>query len=113
MSKMIFYVISIIVNIIYFVVLRIELYTDRYHLPDGIMGEHHRSPIDSLYTAGNPALVYLQFLFMAFSIVSAILLLIGVRNRIVGIAHIAATIASTVIFVIIMIVSGFFIHPHY
>ena len=110
---MLLYIISIIANIVYFVILRMDLYTDRYHLPDGGMGEHRRSPIDSMYTADAPVLVYLQIILMAVSVITSVILMAGVKNRVVSIVCIAANIASTVVFIIIMVVSGLFIHPHY
>ncbi len=108
-----FYIISMIVNGVYLFVLNKDLYVDRYHLPDGEMGEHHRSPIDSLYTANNPALLHLQLFLMLISAVSSILLLIGVKNSIVRVIQIVSTIASTVVFVIILIYTGNSVHPKY
>ncbi len=102
-----------IANGVYLFILKMDLYVDRYHLPDGEMGEHHRSPIESLYTADNPALVNLQIFLMLLSVVTALLLLIGIKNNIVRVIHIISTIASTAVFVIILIYTGNFVHPRY
>ena len=112
MQKLI-YIISIIVNAVYYYVLNLELYVDRYHLPDGEMGEHSRSPVESLYTADNPALWYLQLLFMLISAATGLLLLFGVNNRIVKIVQIVGTIASTLLFVIILFYTKTSVHPRY
>ena len=90
-----------------------DLYTDRYHLPDGEMGEHHRSPIDSLYTANNPELLHLQLFLMLISVVTSLLLLIGVKNKVVRIIQIISTIASTAVFVIILIYTEKSVKPKY
>ena len=54
MVRTLIYIISIIANAVYFSILKKDLYTDRYHLPDGETGVHTRSPIESLYTAELP-----------------------------------------------------------
>ncbi len=71
-------IIPIIVNIVYFIVLRTDLYTDRAAMADGSMREWHRSPVDSLYTADKPALLYLQLIFAAVSVITSALVLFGV-----------------------------------
>ena len=76
-------ILSIIVNVIYFIVLRTELYTDRAMLPDGNMREWQHSPIDRLYAADKPGLLYLQLLFAVVSVITGVLILFGVRNDIV------------------------------
>ena len=113
MLKMLLYIISIIANAVYFVILRMDLYTDTYHLPDWEMGVHHRSPIDSLYTADNPALLYLQLALMLASAVTSLLMLLGVKSHAVKVIQIASTIGSTAMFIIILIYAGYFVHPHY
>ncbi|MBR6470105.1 MAG: hypothetical protein IKS84_06975 [Lachnospiraceae bacterium] len=113
MLKILLYIISVIANAVYFVILRMDLYTDTYHLPDGEMGEHHRSPIDSLYTADNPALLYLQLALMLASVATSLLMIFGVRNNVVKVIQIASTIGSTAMFVIILIYTGNFVHPRY
>ena len=106
MKKIILYVISIIVNPIYFFILQMELYTDYGRLPDGEMLVNRRSPIESLYHADMSGLFTLELFFMAVSVVSSILMLFGVKNRIAKIVQIVSTVASTVNFIIILAVSG-------
>ncbi len=106
MLKVILYIISVIVNFVYFFVMRIDLYTDRFHLPDGEMGEHTRSPIDSLYSADKGFLFYIELLFMAISVITSIVMLFGVKNNIVRIVQIVSTVASTLLFIIIMVYAG-------
>lgn len=113
MLKILLYIISVILNTVYFVILRMDLYVDTYNLPDGEMGEHHRSPIDSLYTADNPALLYLQLALMLASVATSLLMLFGVKNNVVKVIQIASTIGSTAMFVIILIYTGYFVHPRY
>ena len=106
MVRIILYIISVLVNAAYFIVLRMDLYTDRYHLPDGKMGVHHRSPISSLNHADMNWLSGLEVLLMAVSVVTSVLLLFGLKNSIVRIIQIVSTIASTIVFIIIMVIAG-------
>ncbi len=106
MIRKILYAVSIIVNPIYVLILRTELYTDTYHLPEGETGVNHRSPIESLYHADQGGLFTLELVFMAVSIMTSILLLCGVKDRVIQIVQIVSTIASTVLFFIILIVAG-------
>ena len=106
MGKVILSIVSIIVNIVYFVILRTDIYLDRYHLPNGETGEHKRSPMNSLYHADMNWIFYLELLFMAVSIITSILLLFGVKNSIIKITQIVSTVASTVMFIVIMVISG-------
>ncbi|MCR5735006.1 MAG: hypothetical protein K6G22_10405 [Lachnospiraceae bacterium] len=113
MIKILLYIISVMTNAVFFVILRTDLYTDRYHLPDGEMGVHTRSPIERIYTADNPVLLYLQILSMIISTAAALLLIFGVKGRIVKTVWITGMIASAVIFVIILVYTKTSVHPHY
>ena len=97
---------SIIANIIYCAVLNIEIYTDRAMLPDGIMREWKRSPVERLYISDMPWLWYLQLALAAVSVVTSILMLLGVKGDLVRKIRLISFIASTVMFVIIMIVTS-------
>ncbi|MBO4819524.1 MAG: hypothetical protein J5528_05225 [Firmicutes bacterium] len=105
-------IISIIANIAYTAVLNIAFYTDRAMMPDGHYREWHRSPVSRLSAADESWLYHLQIILVAISIVSSVLVLIGVKNRTVRIVQTVSLIASTVMFVIIMIVTNN-IHVHY
>ena len=111
-AHMVLSIISIIVNVVFFVVLKLNLYTDRAVLGDGTTREWQRSPLDRLYVADKQPLFYLQVFLAAVSIITSILVLVGVKNSIVKIVQIVSTIASVILFVIIMIVAGN-IHPKY
>ena len=104
--RVILYVISILVNPIYFFILRMELYTDYGVLPDGKRIVNRRSPIESLYHADMSWLFSLELLLMAASVITGVLMLFGVKNKIVKVAQIVSTVASTVMFIIIMMVAG-------
>ena len=99
-------IISIIADAAFFFVMRIDLYTDRYHLPDGKMGEHRRSMVSSLFHADMNWLYYVEILFMAVSIVTSILLMLGLKNSIVKIIQIVSTVASAVLFIVIWCVAS-------
>ena len=103
----------VIVNAVFYIILNIDLYTDTFHLPDGKVGSHQRSPISSLYTADKPWLLYLQVLMMIVSAVTALLLIFGVKNKTVKIAQIVATAGSILMFIIIMVYTSKAVHPHY
>ena len=104
--------ISIIVSIVYYAVLNVDLYTDRARMPNGEVSVRQQSPIDRLYAADLSALLYLQLVFAAVSVITGILTLFGVRTRVVRPVQQISTIASTVMFVVILIITGS-THPNY
>lgn len=99
-------ILFIIINIAYFVVLNINIYTDRAMMPTGEIREWHRSPIARLNIADQSFLIYLQIVFAAVSIITSVLFLFGVRNNIIKIIQLVSTIGSTIVFIIIMIVTS-------
>ena len=104
--------VPIIIQAICYAVLKTDLYTDRAVMPNGEVSEWHRSPIDRLYQADLPLLLYLQLAFAAVSVVTSVLALCGVKNRIVRTIQLVSSIASVVMFILIMIVTGG-LHAHY
>ncbi|MCR4642406.1 MAG: hypothetical protein K5697_10310 [Lachnospiraceae bacterium] len=105
-------IISVIANIVYFIVLNIDLYTDRATMPDGNRHVWHRSAIDRLDAADNRILLYLFLFVAAVNIISAILFFFGIKNNVVRIIRLASLIVSSLLFVIILIYSGG-VHPTY
>jgi hypothetical protein len=99
-------ILFIIINIAYFVVLNIIIYTDRAMMQTGEIREWHRSPIARLNIADQSFLIYLQIVFAAVSIITSVLFLFGVRNNIIKIIQLVSTIGSTIVFIIIMIVTS-------
>ena len=99
-------ILSMIVNVAYLVILNIAFYTDRAVMPTGGVREWHRSPVARLQSADQSFLFYLQIVLAAVSIISGILLLLGVRKSIMRIIQTVSTIGATVLFVIIMIVTA-------
>ena len=99
-------ILSIILNIVYYVVLNMNIYTDRATMPTGEVREWHRSPIARLNIAGQSFLLYLQIVLAAVSIITSVLFLFGVRNNIIKIIQLVSTIGSTIMFIIIMIVTS-------
>ena len=99
-------ILSIIVNIAYFVILNTALYTDRAKMPTGEIREWHRSPVARLSISDQSFLYYLQIVLAAVSIITSVLLLLGVRSNIIKTIQLVCTIGSTVMFVIIMIVTA-------
>ena len=99
-------ILSIILNIAYFVVLNLNIYTDRAMMPTGEIREWHRSPVTRLNIADQSFLIYLQIVFAAVSIITSVLFLFGVRNNIIKIIQLVSTIGSTIMFIIIMIVTS-------
>lgn len=104
--------ITIIVSTVYYAVLNANLYTDRARMPNGEVSVRQQSPIDRLYAADLSALLYLQLIFAAVSVITGILTLFGVRTRVVRTVRQISTIASTVMFVVILIITGS-THPNY
>lgn len=99
-------ILSIIMNIAYFVVLNMSIYTDRAMMPSGEVREWYRSPITRLYIAGQSFLIYLQIILAIVSIITSILLLFGIRKRIIRMIQLVSVIGSTIVFIIIMIVTS-------
>ena len=99
-------IISIVANVVFYVVLRMELYTDSYYLPDGEMHSNRRSPIDTLYSADIPWMLYMQVFLMIVSIATSLLVLFGLRNRVVDVMQAVSILASAAAFVIILIIAG-------
>lgn len=103
---MVFAILAIIANVVYFVVMNRSLYTDRAIMGNGEVREWHRSPIDRLNISGHSWLLYLELALMVMSIITGILLLFGVKSSLVKTIQLASTIASTVLFIVIMIVTS-------
>ncbi|MEE3495793.1 MAG: hypothetical protein VZR06_11570 [Butyrivibrio sp.] len=99
-------ILSIIANITYFVVLNLNIYTDRAMMPNGEVREWHRSPITRLNIADQSFLIYLQIVLAAVSMITSLLFLFGVRSSIVKTIQLVSIIGSTIVFIIIMIVSS-------
>ena len=111
-EKMLLSIISIVINIIFFVVLNLEIFTDRAVLPDGIRRTWHNSAIDRLSAADLNWLLYLQIFFSAVSVITGILYMCGLRNNAVKIIRLVSLIGSAVVFAVIMLVSAA-THPTY
>ena len=99
-------ILSIIVNIVYFVVLNLNIYTDRTMMPTGEFREWHRSPFTRLYIADQSFLIYLQIVLASISIITSVLFLLGVRSRIIKTIQLISLIGSTIVFIVIMIVTS-------
>ena len=99
-------ILSIIINIAYFIVLNMDIYTDRAMMPTGEIREWHRSPITRLNIADQSFLFYLQMILAAVSIVTSVLFLFGVRGRMIRTIQLVSVIGSTIVFIIIMIVTS-------
>ncbi len=99
-------VLSIIANITFFVVLNMNIYTDRAIMPTGEIREWNRSPIARLNIADQSFLIYLQIVFAAVSIITSVLFLFGTRSSIIKTIRLVSIIGSTIVFIIIMIVTS-------
>ena len=105
-------ILSIIADVAYIAVLNIPFYIDRAMMADGTRREWHRSPVSRLYVSDQPWLYHIEIVLVAISILASVLVLFGVKNRVIRIVQIAGIVASTVMFIIIMIVTNN-IHAHY
>ena len=99
-------VLSIIVNIGYFAVLNMNIYTDRAMMPTGEVREWQRSPISRLHIADQSFLIYLQIVLAAVSVITSVMFLFGVRSRIIRTIQLISVIGSTIVFIIILIVTS-------
>ena len=99
-------ILSIILNIVYFVVLYMNIYTDRAMMPTGEVREWHRSPIARLNIAGQSFLLYLQIVLAAVSIITSVLFLLKIRTSMIRTIQLVSKIGSTIVFIIIMIATS-------
>ena len=99
-------ILSVILNAVFCVVLNTEIYTDRARMADGRVREWHRSPVVRLNIMDRSALYYLQLLFVAVSVITSVLILLGVKSSIVKTIQIISTAASVITFIVIMIVTS-------
>ena len=99
-------ILSIIANIAYFIILNINIYTDRAMMPTGEVREWQRSPIARLSIADQSFLLYLQIFLAAVSVITSVLFLFGVRSRMIRTIQLVSIIGSTIVFFIIMIVTA-------
>ena len=99
-------ILSIIANIAYFIVLNINIYTDRAMMPTGEVREWQRSPIARLSIADQSFLLYLQIFLAAVSVITSVLFLFGVRSRMIRTIQLVSIIGSTIVFIFIMIVTA-------
>jgi uncharacterized membrane protein YkgB len=100
---------SILLNIIYGVVLNLNLYTDHARMPDGGSRTWQRSPVDRLFLCDQSWLLYLEIALGAVSIITSVLLLIGgkaQKSNVLKTVQIVSTAASTVMFIVIMIATA-------
>lgn len=99
-------IVSMICNIVYFIVLNMTLYTDTAILPNGQMRVMRRSPVDRLYAADMPAWLYAQLVLAAISLITGVMLLLGIQRQIIKKVQMIATVASTAVFIAIMIITA-------
>lgn len=99
-------IISIILNVLYFVILSIPMYTDRAHMENGSVREWHRSPIDRLNISGMSWLFYLQIVISVICTVTSLLMIFGVKTKAIKTIQLISLIASVAVFAVIMIITG-------
>ena len=97
---------SIVANVLFFLIMNMQIYTDRAKMPNGETRTWRRSPISRLSISGRTWLVWLQFVFAVLSVVTCILVMCGVKTRVIRIVQTAATVGSAIMFIAVMIVSG-------
>ena len=103
---------GLIINVIFYWIMNLKMYTDRAVMPNGQIRKWQRSPAERIHTNGQDVLLYVQLAFAIVSIVTGILILLGVKKQIVKTIWLIAIIASAIFFIVIMIASGN-AHSHY
>ena len=99
-------ILSFILNAVFYVVLNTGIYTDRAKMPNGGVREWQRSPVTRLNIMDRSVLYYLQLFFVAVSVITSVLILLGVKPSIVKTIQIISTAASVITFIVIMIVTS-------
>lgn len=105
-TEMLISIISIVANILFFVVLNLNIYTDRTSFPDGSTREWQRSPLARLELSDQRYFFYLQIAIAAVSVITSILVICGVKSNAVKIIRNVSSVLSLIVFIIIMIVSN-------
>lgn len=105
-TEMLISIISIVANILFFVVLNLNIYTDRTSFPDGSTREWQRSPLARLELSDQRYLFYLQIAVAAVSVITSILVICGVKSNAVKIIRNVSSILSLIVFIILMIASS-------
>ncbi|MBQ1341869.1 MAG: hypothetical protein IIY33_05230 [Erysipelotrichaceae bacterium] len=99
-------IISVAVNVAYYLIMNLEIYTDRGMMPNGQVREWKRSRISRLNMSGRTWLLYVQLFFAVICIITSLLIIFGVKNMVIRKIQLISMIASTVMFAVIMFVSG-------
>ena len=105
-TEMLISIISIVANILFFVVLNLNIYTDRTSFPDGSTREWQRSPLARLELSDQRYLFYLQIAVAAVSVITSILVICGVKSNAVKIIRNVSSVLSLIVFIILMIASS-------
>ena len=103
---MLWNIISVIANVAYYMIMNTSFYVDRAMMPNGQYREWRRSPLSRLEIGDRAGVAYVQLAFAAVSVVTSILLLIGVKNDVIKKIQLFSTIGSTVLFIAVIIVSA-------
>jgi hypothetical protein len=107
-------IISIIANAVYVFVMFTNIYTDKFYLPtyDGEPQQRiiQRSPASRLGLMDKRWMISLMLIIASVAVISSLLTIFGVKSKIIKIVQIGAFIASTLLFIAIMIISA---HPTY
>ena len=99
-------IVSVLLNAVFYYVMNLDLYTDRAPMPDGRVREWHRSPVARLNISGNGALFYLYLFFAAVGVIASVLILCGVRGKVIKAVQLACFAVSTAMFILIMILTA-------
>ncbi len=99
-------IIAFVANAVFYLLLNREIYVDRALMPDGGYREWHRSAVTRLRISGQTWILYLELAFMAVSIISSVLVILGVKAGAVKVIQLVSLMAVTVMFIIIMIVTA-------
>jgi len=107
-------IISIIANAVYVFVLFKNIYTDRFYLPtpggQPQLRVIERSPASRMGLMDKRWMISLMLVVAVAAVISSLLTVFGVKNKVVKAVQIGTLIASTLLFIAIMIISS---HPTY
>lgn len=98
--------ISVAVNVAYYLIMNLQIYTDRAMMANGQVREWKRSRISRLRMAEKTWLLYAWVAFAVVAVVTSLLTMFGVENTVIRKAQLISTVASTVMFAVIMILTG-------
>ena len=94
---------SIVNNVLFYLIMSFNLFTDVMTLPSGQKSTFHRNAIHRLYVADKMHLFYFEAIFVIVSIATSFMIMSGTKSTVIKVIQFLATVFSSALFILIMI----------